>query len=269
MTKTPRQTQPFRWGAIATSVTLAASPALSSQITPHVTLATPNLWLIQDQGGEAGEAGITDNASADAAYLAELAIVEGHMLAARDLYARGQAAEAVELSIHPQQEGTLDALRAEIAEHNAPDPADAVTAFTAAMSAGSDQAAVDTALAELSQVFAADAAVQADQVRARFDAVALLLKAAAGEYAASIENGTVTDAMGWHEAQAFVAIARRHLTDLSTLGMSAIAAPKALDALADADTVFGDPLAADLLAGDPKILLGIAARVELIASSVR
>lgn len=269
MTKTPRQTQPFRWGAIATSVTLAATPALSSQITPHITLATPNLWLIQDQGGEAGEAGITDNASTDAAYLAELAIIEGHMLAARDLYARGKTAEAVELSIHPQQEGTLDALRAEIAAHKAPDPADAITAFTAAMSAGSDQANVDAALAAVSQVFAADAAVEADEVRARFDAVTLLVKAAAGEYAASIENGAVADPMGWHEALAFVAIARRDLTDLTAALMSAKAAPKALEALAEADTVFGDPMAADLLAGDPQILLGIAARVELIASSVR
>ena len=120
MTLTPRPTQPRRWTSLAiASVTLAtAAPALAYQYrpTPPVTLSVPEarLWLVQDQGGEAGEAGITDNATSDAAYLAELLIIEGHMLAARDLYARGQAAEAVELSLHPQEEGTLAALVTDI-----------------------------------------------------------------------------------------------------------------------------------------------------------
>ena len=273
--KTPRQTQPFRWGALAATVTLAASPSLAAfpalgvQNMPRITLATPNFWLAQDQGGEAGEAGITANASTDAAYLAELAIIEGHMLAARDLYAKGLKDEGVALSRHPQEEGTLDALRKDIAAHDAADPSDAVNAFAAAMVAGSDQAAVDAALAAVSDVFAAAAAVEDDKVRARFDAVVLLLKAAAGEYEASIENGSVTDVMGWHEAFSFTAIARRNLSDLAAVEPSAKAANKAIAALIGTDAAFGDPTATPPLAGDAQILLTVAARVELIASSVR
>ncbi|MEO8243269.1 MAG: hypothetical protein ABI832_13250 [bacterium] len=273
MTKTPRPTHPRRWATAAlTTVTLAALPTLAGTRPPApITLASPNakLWLAQSQGGEGGESGIAANASTDAAYLAELAIVEGHMLAAADLYALGLNDQAVDLSLHPQQEGTLDTLRADIAAHNMPDPAQAITAFTVAMQAEAAQTEVNTALTAVSEVFAADAAAEADQTRARFDAVVLLVKAAAEEYNNAIANGEVTDLMGWHEARSFIAIARRDLQALATIPLSAKAAPKALTALDATTAVFGDPLATAPMAGDPQVLLGIAAKVELIASSVR
>jgi hypothetical protein len=273
MTKSPRLTQPRRWKSLAfASVTLAASPALADlhRVAP-ITLATPEarLWLAQAEGGESGEAGITSEASADAAYLTELLIVEGHYLAARDLYAKGQKDLAVELSRHPQEEGTLDALRKEIAEHKAADVAEAITAFTAAMEKDAPLAEVDAALTAVSAGFAGAAAVEAEEVRARFDAVVLLLKAAAGEYEGSIKDGKVEEAMAWHEAWSFVSLARARLQDLATEPLSAKAAPKATKALEAADAAFGDPMAAEPLAGDPQILLGVAAKVELIASSVR
>jgi hypothetical protein len=137
------------------------------------------------------------------------------------------------------------------------------------MMAGAPQADVDAALTKVQQAFATAAAPAEAQVRKRFDAVVLLLKAASGEYGAAIEGGKVTDEMGWHEAQAFTVLARARLTDLAALPLSAKAAPRALAALQEADAAFGDPMADTLLAGDPEILLTIAARVELLASSVR
>lgn len=273
MSNSPRPTQPRRWKSIAfASVTLAATPALADVYRPApITLATPEaqLWLAQSQGGEGGEAGVTSEASPDAAYLTELMIVEGHMLAARDLYAMGQKDTAVELSKHPQEEGTLDELRKEIADHKAADVADVIAAFTATMEKAAPQAEVDAALTAVSAAFAAAAAVEADEVRARFDAVVLLLKAAAEEYDGSIKDGKVEDLMGWHEAWSFVSLARARLQDLAAVPLSAKAAPKAIAALQSADAAFGDPMAATPLAGDGQILLGVAAKVELIASSVR
>lgn len=273
MTNSPRITQPRRWTSLAfASVTLAAAPVLADvhRVAP-VTLASPDaqLWLAQSQGGEGGEAGVTASASTEAAYLAELLIVEGHYLAARDLYAMGQKDLAIELSGHPQDEGTLDELRKEIADHKAGDVADAVAAFIATMKAGAPQADVDAALTAISTAFAAAAAVEDDEVRARFDAVVLVLKAAAEEYQGSIEDGKVADVMGWHEAWSFIGLARARLQELAALDMSAKAAPKALKALEDVNAAFGDPMAAEPLAGDGQVLLGVAAKVELIASSVR
>lgn len=272
MTKSPRPTQPRVWTSLAlASVTLAASPVLAGLQPAPITLAMPQarIWLAATEGGEAGEAGITAAAPEDAAYLTELMIIQGHMQAARDLYAMGQKDIAVELSKHPQEEGTLATLQAEIAKNQAQDVADEIAAFTDTMAKGAPQDTVDQAAARVAQAFSAAASVKDTEIRARFDAVVLLVKAAAGEYQASITDGKVEDVMGWHEAWSFIDIARAELGDLSNQPLSAKAAPKALKALADVDAAFGDPMAAVPLAGDPQILLGVAAKLELIASSVR
>lgn len=196
-------------------------------------------------------------------------IIQGHMQAARDLYVMGDAAKAVELSKHPQEEGTLAELQAQIAKYTTQDVADEIGALTDAMAKGASQADVDLAASHVDQAFAAAASVKDTEVRARFDAVVLLVKAAAGEYQASITDCKVKDLMGWHEAWSFVNIARAELHDLSGLPLSAKAAPKALKALEEVDAAFGDPMAAVPRAGDAQILLGAAAKLELIASSVR
>lgn len=273
MTLPPRMTQPRRWTTLAlASVTLAAAPAWAEAHRPApITLAMPEarLWLASTEGGEGGEAGIPAEAGPAAAYLAELLIVEGHMLAARDLYALDQRDKAVDLSKHPQEEGTLDTLRAAIAAHKAPDVAAAIAAFQAVMDKGAPLDAVDAALAAVTAAFDAAASGAAEDSRARFDAVVLLLKAAAEEYAGSITDGKVEEIMGWHESLSFVALARLKLQDLALAPKAAKAAPKALKALTAADAAFGDTTALPPLAGDPQILLGLASEVELIASSVR
>lgn len=271
MTKTPRPTQPRRWTSLAiASVTLATTPAFADMRTAPITLAPTEarLWLAQE-GGEAGEAGITADATNDVAYLTEITIIEGHMLAARDLYAKGQKADAVALSTHLQEEGTLAELVKQITGHAAADPSDTIAAFTATMAKDAPQAEVDAALAAVSQAFATAAAVEADEVRARFDAVVLVLKAATGEYEGSIENGAVADVMAWHEAYSFTQLAGLRLAELAALPLSAEAAAKATAILAETAAAFGDPTAATLLAGDPAILASVAAKIELLASSVR
>ena len=272
MTKSPRATQPRVWTSLAlATVTLASSPAVADLRPAPVTLAMPQarIWLAQAEGGEAGEAGITAEAPEDAAYLAELMIVQGHMQAARDLYALGEKDKAVELSKHPEEEGTLAALQAQIAKNHAQDVSDEIANLTDTMAKGASQQDVDAAAAQVEQAFAAAASVKDTELRARFDAVVLLVKAAAGEYQASITDGKVEDLMGWHEAWSFIVIARAQLQDLSGLALTAKAAPKALKALEEVNAAFGDPMAATPLAGDAQIVLGVAAKLELIASAVR
>lgn len=273
----PRATKPRRWTSLAVaSVTLAVAPAMAQVHRPApITLAMPGevssarLWLAQAEGGESGEAGLTDEATPEAAVLAELMVVEGHMLAARDLYEKGQKDLAVELSRHPKEEGTLDTLGKEMEAKQAADMAAASEAFSETMAKGASQTEVDQSLTALTQVFNGIAATHASEIRARFDAVTLLLKAAAGEYEGSLKDGAVEDVMAWHEARSFVTLAREALQDLAATPKWTAAANKALAATREADAAFGDPMAETLLAGDPQILLGVAARVELVSSSVR
>ena len=272
MTRTP----PRRWNSLvltATAISLAGP--VPAQIKPP-TLPMPSwaapaqdaqLWHVAE-GGEGGEAGAVANASPDVAYLAQLAIVEGHLLAARDLYAKGQADEAIGLSYHPEAE-MMDAVRERLTAHNVPDFTPAMTAFSAAMEAGAGLDEVEAKLADVRAAIAAATAPAQGELRVRIDAIALLLKAAAHEYAESIEGGAVADVMAYHESHAFVETAGLWLAELAKADGAKAAADKIIAALPSAAEAFGDMSGAELNAGDPSILASLAARAELYASAVR
>jgi hypothetical protein len=270
----PRSTQPRLWRSLAlasATVTLATMPALAqnkavplAQILAH----DATLWLAQAEGGEGGEAGAVASATPDVAYLARLAIVEGHLRAALDLYRKGLVDEAVGLSYHPEAE-MMDDVRADLAAHAAADITPAMTAFSATLEAAAPVPEVEAALAAVQSAIAAAMAPKAGDLRVRFDTLTALLRAAASEYASSTEGGSVGDVMAYHESHAFIATARSLAAELALVPAAKDAADRALAAMAEADGAFGDMSLATYLVSDPAILLAVAARVELIASSVR
>lgn len=270
----PRLTQPRRWRCLAAAgaaagLTVAAVPALAEMpLTPAFTAPAASLWTVQAEGGEAGEAGLLQQADPDAAYLAQLTLVEGHFVAALELYRKGQTDLAIELAGHPEAEGMMDEVRAGLAAHGAADVTPLVQAFGAALAAGVSPEDALVALSALQAGFAAGADVERDALKARFDALVVVLKAAAGEYAGSIADGKVTEDMAFHEAHAFVGLARHQAAILMGEAPVMKAAARALDAMAAADEAFGE-MSGPLVAADPAILAAVAARVELIASSVR
>lgn len=268
-----RTTQPRRWNSLlmtAAAITLAGPVA--AQMKP-LSLALPpatsdaQLWHVAE-GGEGGEAGAVADAAPDVAYLAQLAIVEGHLLAARDLYAKGLADEAVGLSYHPEAE-MMDAVRESLTAHNAPDITPSMTAFSAALEAGVSLEEVEAKLAGVRAAISAAVLPAQGNLRVRFDAIVILLRAAAAEYTGSIEAGAVSDLMAYHEANAFVQTAGLWLTDLAKADAAKAAAEKTIAALPAAAEAFGDMTGTALLAGNPAILAALAARAELYAAQVR
>lgn len=270
----PRLTSPRRWSTLAAaSVSLAVGGAAQGEIRlPRLAIyaapAEATLWTVQAEGGEGGEAGAVAGAAPDVAYLAQLSIVEGHLLAADALYRKGQVGDAIGLSYHPEAE-MMEEVRANLAAHGAADFTPQMAAFSAALEKTAPQAEVDAALADFRAAVAAAQAPQAAEVKSRFAALVVVTKAAASEYQGSIEAGSVSDAMAYHEAYAFLAIARDLATDLQGDPLAGKAAGRALEVLAEADTAFGDMAQTTLEARDPAILLAIAARLELIGSTVR
>ena len=256
---TTRATNPRRWSSVVlttAALALVPVPAISQEA---------RIWTVAE-GGEGGEAGAVADASADVAYLAQLAIVEGHLLAARDLYAKGAVDEAIGLSYHPEAE-MMDAVRETLIAHNAPDITPAMTAFSQTLEAAAPLPTVEAALAEVRAAIAV--ATAAGNQRLRFDAIALLVKAAAHEYAESIEGGTVSDVMAYHESHAFIETAGLWLAELAKAEPTKAAAEKAISALAAASEAYGDMSGMNLQARDPAILAAVAARVELSAGQVR
>lgn len=270
------KTTPRRWNSLVlTAATISLAGSAAAQMKPP-SLPMPHwaappagaqLWTVAE-GGEGGEAGAVAEASPDLAYLGQLAIVEGHLLAARDLYAKGQTDDAIGLSYHPEAE-MMDAVRESLTAHGAADITPAMQAFSAALEAGAPLDKVEAKLADVRAVIAAAEAAKATTPRLRFDAALLLLKAAAAEYTGSIEGGEVSDVMAYHEAHAFVETAGLRLAELAKDATAKAAVEKVLAVLPSADEAFGDMSKTEVEARDPAILAALAARAELYASQVR
>ncbi len=295
--RTPRSTQPRRWTSLTLAgagVTLAASASFAQglPIVPHVTLPSPRVVRVQAEGGESGEAGAgagkttaapsageggeggesgaTQGAASDVAYLAQLSIVEGHMVAAVKLYEKGLTDDAVALSYHPEAE-MMDVVREALKHHGVADITPAMTALSEAMAQGAAPDAVRARLADVHAAIAAGRAVEADEVKTRFEALVVLVKTAVSEYQGSIQDGKIQEPMAWHEAWAFLAVARDLAAELAALPDQAAqkAAARIAEALAGAEPVFGDIDAAEMQVGDAGALSAMAGRVELAASQVR
>lgn len=256
-----------KWTGLLLASTAFGAGLAEARITPPAMPQDQTVWLAQAEGGEGGEAGAVAGVDPETAYIVRLAIVEGHLIAAETLYANGMTDEAIGLSYHPEAE-MMDEVRQTLAEHGQEDFTPAMQVFSEFMESGAPTTEVQAAL--LAFQAAVDSAINAEapDAKTRFVIAVAILKAAAAEYSGSIEDGKVTDIMAYNEAQAFVGVAGKMLgqtggdAKLDALVVRALAATEpAAEAFGMEDGTF--------TANDPAILLGVAARVELIASQVR
>ena len=250
---------------------LRPSPAISTQGPTAKALGGPlgsqaRLWLAQAEGGEGGEAGAVADAPADLAFLARLHIVEGHLRGAVALYHDGFVDEAIGVAYHPEAE-MMDQVREDLAARGLADFSGYLAAIGAAMEAAAPVETVDVAMAKLAEAIKAAAAPDHRAKRLRADALVLLLRAAASDYATAVATRDAIDLVPFAEARGFVITARDRATELASEADPEVAAAgqKMVTALADAESLFqGTPTA-----GDPSILLATAARIELAASGVK
>lgn len=263
----PRLVTARHWTGLLLATTALGAGMAEARMVPSMMAPVmgggQTVWLAE--GGEGGEAGAVAGVDTDSAYLVRLAIVEGHLLAAAALYRAGRVDDAVGLSYHPEAE-MMDDVRESLAVHGQGDFTPLMQAFSSAMEGGA--ADVTPELAAFQAAVAGAIGAEAPDAAKRFAVAVAVLQAAAAEYAGSIEDGVVTDVLAYHEAQAFVDVARGMVAGIAgdaameRLGARAVAAMgTAAEAFGMADGTFA--------AKDPAILLGVAARVELISSQVR
>lgn len=224
------------------------------------------LWLAGAEGGEGGEAGAVAGAPADLAFLARLHIVEGHLRGAVALYRDGFVDEAIGVAYHPEAE-MMDEVRQDLAARGLADFSDELAAIAAAMEASAPVETIDANMARLAEAIARAAAPDAEAKGLRTDALVLLLRAAASDYATAIADPEAIDLVPFAEAHGFVMIARDRANELAADPDPAVAGAgqKMLAALTEAETLFeGTPTA-----GEPGVLLAAAAQIELAASRVK
>jgi hypothetical protein len=252
-----------KWAGLLLATTALGAGLATAQVVSPATPQQQKVWLVSAESNETALKGVAPEAD----YLLGLAIVEGHLVAANALYAQGLADEAIGLSYQPEPE-LMDEVRAALAAQGQEDFTPAMQVFSEIIEGGA--AATEAQAALLAFQAAVDAAIKADVRSAKtlFVVTIAVLQTAAAEYAGSIKDGTVTDVIAYHQAQAYVDVARK---------MISIAGGDAkLDALLARTVAAMDPAAeafgisnGTFIANDPAILLAVAARVELIGSQLR
>lgn len=263
---------------LAAGSSLSAGLAHAAENAQGLSPATSPTLLAQIVGAEAeGEVAVADVMSSDAAYLAQLALMRGHLHIGVALYRQGHVEAAATHMKHPGDElyaGLVPAFKARDVEGFDK----ALTALTTAVSDGADIATVEEALAEVELgIERARAGVPA---RERMDAVTQfrvivrLMRTAAEEYAIAVVDGRVENAHEYQDALGFVRIAREHVERLAEdpeqTGREGVSeairtAREQLDAI---DDLWVGLMPPDELDRSAERLYGATARVELAASAI-
>ena len=271
----PRPVTPIRWKTLVAAGAAAGfgqAAALQADQTRNQDAPQAQVWLAQasSEAGEGGESGTTSEATPDAAFLTRIALVEGHLIGASALYARGLKEQGSALAGHPEAE-LMDDVRESLKARGATDFSDQLDAVGEAMYDNATQAEVDATMSALRD--AIDAAETAGNipVSAYFDTVLALTKAAAYEFAEATEPAVVEDMFAYHEAYGFVLAADRLAETLANSDDPAVAkaGARAHVALTTALAEFGDMATENPHKGDASVVYGAAARVELAALAVK
>lgn len=213
------------------------------------------------EGGESGEGAAVAALESDAGFLAELGLFEATHRIVAGLYAEGAedtARDHLEQSHHAYYED----LEATLKQRGLPDFEAAVEAFADAVR---DGAPAETVAAAAQDVFAGIAAAHAGAAPAdEMKAAETLVRIAYDDFSAGVSDGAVEAPQEYRDSWGFVEVARGRIAALAASGDATVAGAgaAALEALTPVADLFPG-LTADSAPGDPSILAGAAARIEI------
>ncbi len=165
------------------------------------------------EGGEAGHADAPDLVRDDAAFLAALGMIEGHLLVATELYASGERALARPHVKHPEDE-IYGALRPALEARGIPGFAGQLSAMARTAEGGGTPAAARAAFAAVRRELVRVRAALAASPAVTLGAVARMVEAAGAEYGEGVEGGRVVNAKEYHDAYGFVRAGKAWVTGL-------------------------------------------------------
>ena len=219
------------------------------------------LWA--DEGGEAGEGAAIAGLPETVEFLTLLGLFEAQHRIVAALYAAGEV-EAAQAHLAESHHAAYDDIEAGIAATGVPKFEDEVANFATAVTSGAEAAAVQAAADKV--LSALDAVRHSTGDKDQMKAAEALLRVAASDMEAGVENGQVTLAQEYRDAWGFATVAQLWLDDLAADANPTVAeaAKAALSGRADVEAQFAG-VGASAAPGDPGALLAAAARVELSA----
>lgn len=217
----------------------------------------------EGEGGESegeGAVGSGDPATDDAEYIYRLGLVQGHLIAFRELHALGEMDMAATHAKHPESE-LYAALAPAFTARSKPGFADELNALVAAGEEGGD---MDAAYADA--IAAIEAHIPDADVKTYLLAAAKMAATAAEEFDIGVEDdGAISNAHEYQDAFGFLASARNivSMAQADTVDESE-AVGVAQEQIEVALGAF-DGLSAASTDGAPSMLYGVAARIEIAA----
>lgn len=192
--------------ALATTGAAQAAPVHFDALHDTSALAgfSAPLLLAAGEGGEGGEAGLTEDE--DMAFHVAAGEIEGKLTVAAALYAQGRADAAKAHLVRPSDD-IYEGLKPLLAAFNAPDFADELTALADAVEAGAPAEEVEAKLQAAVAGIAASATPESAKELAM--TVTMLVRNAGGDFAAGVADGKVTDAHEYQDAWGYVQAAKR------------------------------------------------------------
>lgn len=274
MTSPIRTVQPRSWTTLALATTTIALTASIGYAGAQTTLTTPSptVWLAQAEGGEGGESGhdMDHGVTADdAGYLAAIGLIEGHLTSGITLYRAGENDLAITHMKHPKDE-IYASLAPMITAYGVADFEQQLNDLATAVEAGAPIDDVEVLFDDLLTATAIASEIGATD-RAKLDALVMLARTAADEYAVGVVDGKVADLHEYQDAWGFLQIVTTRATALADDPQEAVAkaAKATLEAVAETEAAFGGITANESMTAGPDALFGAAARIELAALSVK
>ncbi len=267
----PRRVSPRRWTLIGT---LAATGLAVTQPGPLAGFLTgPALAQspAQNPAGEAGEAGESgvSRSEGPAAYLTELGLFEAAHRIVAQLYTEGEtdlAREHLEASHH----AWYDEIEPGLAAHGASGFSTEAGAFSDAVMSGAPAPEVAQALERVLNAIAAARAAAAPTPFERVLSMRDLVRLAAADFDSGVAAGVVVLAQEYRDAWGFVETARLRAEALAASDDADLAkAGQAVLVRLDATRSLFPELTATRSDGDPSLLHGAAAWIEIIALGLK
>lgn len=251
--------------ALVTSASVNAQPAdynFSNDQVSHIVAP------FEGEGGEGeGEgAGGVDLRTNDAAFLAQLGLIRGHLHVGKQLFDQGHLAMAKTHMKHPKDE-LYAGLEPAFTARNLPGFASELTVLANSVLNDMGEAAVNAAYTQLLEAIAANEPLQQTSVNDVLMSISNMLLVAGEEYDIGVKQGEIVNVHEFQDAYGFTRMALARLDRLSAEQQAnhATAIAEVREILQSLPELWPTITPTGRIEGDSSHLYGAAARIELAA----
>lgn len=259
-------------GAALLAGSTAAQATDTGPFNHHASQDAMQLAALAGEGGEGeggegegGEgAGPADLTTDDAAYLAQLGLVRGHLWVGVQLYKAGHTDMALTHMKHPGDE-LYAGLQPAFDARQVSGFAEALSQLADAVGRGLPVAEVEDRYSKAAQGIAEAEKLQGVELKTALSSIEKMVRTAAAEYAIGVKDGKIVNAHEYQDAFGFITTAQNRLESLSEeqIQQGPETVEEVAQQLSSARSLWPELVPQNKIDGDASQLYGAAARIQL------